>query len=61
MIIRDKKICGGEPTIKNSRITVVNVLEWLRSGETIEEIANDYYLTQDSIRECISYAINKIK
>jgi uncharacterized protein (DUF433 family) len=61
MIILNDKICGGDPTIQNSRITVVNVLEWLRSGETIEEIANDNYLTQDAVRECISYAINKIK
>jgi uncharacterized protein (DUF433 family) len=61
MIILNDKICGGEPTIKGHRITVVNVLEWIRSGETIEDISKNYKLKEDEVRECVSYAINKIK
>lgn len=61
MIVVDKNTCSGEPRIKGHRITVVNVLSWLRAGATIEDITEDYGLTEDEVRECLSYAINRIK
>lgn len=47
----------GRPVIKGTRITVYNVLGWLASGQTHEEILEDFpQLNNDQILACLSYA-----
>ena len=51
---------GGKPCIRGMRITVYDVLEYLASGMTPEEILKDFpYLTKDDIRACLSYAAKR--
>ena len=48
---------GGKPCIRGMRMTVYDVLEYLASGMTEQEILNDFpYLTQDNILACLSFA-----
>jgi uncharacterized protein (DUF433 family) len=48
---------GGKPCIRAMRITVYDVLEYLASGMTHQEILDDFpYLTEDDIRACLSFA-----
>lgn len=48
---------GGKPCIRGMRISVYDVLEYLASGMTQQEILNDFpYLTRDDILACLSYA-----
>ena len=48
---------GGKPCIRGMRIAVYDVLEYLASGMTHQEILNDFpYLTEDDIRACLSFA-----
>lgn len=48
---------GGKPCIRGMRMTVYDVLEYLASGMTEQEILNDFpYLTQDDILACLSFA-----
>lgn len=48
---------GGKPCIRGLRITVYDVLEYLASGMTHQEILKDFpYLTEDDIRACLSFA-----
>jgi uncharacterized protein (DUF433 family) len=48
---------GGKPCIRGMRITVYDVLSYLVSGMTYEEILDDFpYLTQEDILACLSYA-----
>jgi len=50
----------GKPVIKGTRITVYDVLQWLASGLTHEEILNDFpQLSQNALLACLSYAANK--
>jgi uncharacterized protein (DUF433 family) len=50
----------GKPVIIGTRITVYDVLQWLASGSTHEEILEDFpQLTQDQIFACLAYAANK--
>ncbi len=50
-------IRSGKPTIRGMRLTVSDVLGWLASGMTHEEILFDYpELTQDDIYACLAYA-----
>ena len=51
---------SGKPCIRHMRITVYDVLEYLASGMTIEEILNDFpELTKEDILACFSYAADR--
>ncbi len=51
---------GGKPCIRGMRITVYDVLSYLASGMTTEEILADFpYLTAEDIRACLSYAAER--
>ncbi len=51
---------GGQPCIRGLRMTVYDVLSYLASGMTPEEILADFpYLTRDDIRACLSYAADR--
>jgi uncharacterized protein (DUF433 family) len=53
---------GGKPCIRGMRITVYDVLDYLASGMTIEEILDDFpYLTEADIRACLVYAADREK
>lgn len=41
-ITMDSNICHGKPCIRGLRYPVENVLEWLSSGMSIEDILADY-------------------
>ena len=51
---------GGKPCIRGMRITVYDVLEYLASGMTQQEILKDFpYLTKDDILACLSFAATR--
>ena len=51
---------GGKPCIRGMRITVYDVLEYLASGMSHQEILQDFpYLTPEDIFACLSFAANR--
>jgi uncharacterized protein (DUF433 family) len=51
---------GGKPCIRGLRITVYDVLEYLASGMTQEQILADFPdLTIEDIRACLAYAADR--
>lgn len=51
---------GGKPCIRGMRITVYDVLAWLASGMTEEQIIEDYpELSKDDIRACLAFAADR--
>lgn len=51
---------GGKPCVRNTRIAVYDVLGWLASGMTKEEILQDYpELTTEDIQACLQYAADR--
>jgi uncharacterized protein (DUF433 family) len=51
---------GGQPCIRGLRITVYDVLSYLASGMSEEEIIDDYPdLTRDDILACLAYAADR--
>jgi uncharacterized protein (DUF433 family) len=51
---------SGKPCIRNLRITVYDVLEYLASGMTIEQILSDFpELTKEDIYACLSFAADR--
>jgi uncharacterized protein (DUF433 family) len=50
----------GKPCIKGTRIAVVDVLGWLASGMTYEQISNDFPgITKEHILACLEYAADR--
>jgi uncharacterized protein (DUF433 family) len=51
---------GGKPCIRGLRMTVYDVLEYLASGMSIEDILSDFPdLTRDDIRACLAFAADR--
>ena len=56
-IIRDPKICGGEPVFKGTRVTLRTVLASLADGDSAEEILRDFpSLKAEDIQAAIAFA-----
>ena len=51
---------GGKPCIRGLRITVYDVLEYLASGMTEDEILKDFPdLTREDIKACLAFAADR--
>jgi len=56
-IVHNPSICGGEPVIKGTRVTVRTILASLAEGASIEEILADFpTLTEGDVRAVIAFA-----
>ncbi len=61
-ITRDPKVRSGQLTIRRMRVTVKDVLEFLASGMTTEEILHDFpYLEEADIRAVLAFAAEKLQ
>ena len=53
----DPAVRSGKPSVKGTRITVFDVLEYLAGGMSEDEILADFpSLTREDIRACLSFA-----
>jgi uncharacterized protein (DUF433 family) len=56
----DSDIRFGKPTIKGTRITVGDILQWLSAGMTNQEILEDYpELREVHIRAALAFAAER--
>jgi uncharacterized protein (DUF433 family) len=50
----------GKPCVRDTRITVFDVLSWLAAGMDHGEILEDFpQLTDDDIRACLAFAAER--
>ena len=51
---------GGKPCVRGMRITVSDVLEYLASGMSAQEIVEDFpELTSEDIKACLAFAAER--
>ena len=56
----DASIRFGKPVIIGTRITVDDILSWLSSGMTIEEIESDFpYIKREHVLAALAFAANR--
>ncbi len=56
------RILWGKPRIRGLPITVYDVLEYLASGMSIDDIVSDFPdLTSDDVRTCLAFAADREK
>jgi uncharacterized protein (DUF433 family) len=50
-------VCGNRPTFKGTRVEVQTVLDWLRTGRSIDEILHSYpSVSRAALQEAIRLA-----
>jgi uncharacterized protein (DUF433 family) len=60
IIKRNPKKRFGKPCVRETRISVYDVLGWLSRGVTFEEIIHDFpELTEEDIKACLAYAADR--
>lgn len=60
IISMDPNMRFGKPCVRGMRITVYDVLGWLASGMTNDEIIEDFpELTHEDIIACLAYAADR--
>ena len=53
---------SGKPCSRDTRITVYDILEYLASGMTLEDVLKDFNeLNKNDILACLSYAADREK
>ncbi len=56
-ITSSPEVMRGNPTIRNMRFSVAQLLELLAGGMSFQDILRDYpYLEQEDIQACLAYA-----
>ena len=51
---------SGKPCIRGLRITVADVLEYLASGMSADEVLHDFPdLTREDVRACLAFAADR--
>jgi uncharacterized protein (DUF433 family) len=60
IITADPAVRSGKPSVRDTRVTVSDVLEYLAGGMSEDEILADFpYLTRDDIRACLAFAAER--
>ncbi len=50
----------GKPCVKGTRISVYDILSWLASGMTVQEVLEDFpELTKEKVQACLAYAADR--
>ncbi len=53
---------SGKPCVRNTRMAVQDVLDYLASGMSVEALLDDFpYLTREDIQACLAYAAAREK
>ncbi len=60
LITINPEVRSGKPCVVGTRITVIDVLEYLAGGMSIDEVLSDFpQLSRESVLACLAYAADK--
>ena len=58
----DAEVCFGKPCIKNTRMPVSSLLDYLSSGMTIEQLIGEFnWLTREDVLEALAFSSQMIQ
>ena len=61
-IERRPQVCGGDPVVKGTRVTVRTILASLAEGASTEEIVTDFpTVSREAVRAIIAYAAASVE
>ncbi len=54
--------CNGRPTIRGTRLTVTNILDFLGAGDSVDDMLEDYpQLEREDVLACIRFALATVR
>jgi uncharacterized protein (DUF433 family) len=60
IITTNPAVRSGKPCIRDTRMTVTDVLEYLAGGMSEDEILADFpYIARDDVRACLAFAADR--
>lgn len=60
IITSSPAVRSGKPCIRDTRMSVTDVLEYLAGGMSEDEILRDFpYITREDIRACLAFAAER--
>jgi uncharacterized protein (DUF433 family) len=60
-IVIDPAVCGGRPIVAGTRMRVVDVLDALAAGASIDELLADFpYLSREDVIACLAYGARAV-
>lgn len=60
-IVSDPQILGGRPIVKGHRIAVSQLIGQLAGGMSLQDIQDDYQLTDMEMQAILAYAAQAVK
>ena len=60
-IVSDPNILGGRPIIKGHRITASQVIGHIAAGDSIQDVCDNYDLTEVEVQAALNYAVDSVK
>jgi len=55
-IVKDENIRSGKPTLKDTRVTVSDIVEtFYNAGRSVSEISEDFGITEEDVEEALRY------
>jgi uncharacterized protein (DUF433 family) len=60
-VVSDPGILGGKPVIKGTRVPVALILGKLAGGMSVDEVRDEYYLTDEGICAAFGYAAQQVE
>jgi uncharacterized protein (DUF433 family) len=61
-ILIDPNICNGQPTFEGTRITAQTILEFLSSGDSIDDVLAEFpSLTREDVLGSLDYSARLLK
>ncbi len=62
LIVRDPAICGGEPVLRGTRVTLRTILASLADGDSVEQIVKSFpTVTLEQVKEVIAFAAASVQ
>jgi uncharacterized protein (DUF433 family) len=60
-VVSDPDILGGRPVLRGRRIAVSQLVDQLAGGMSLDEIQEDYQLSEDEIRALLNYIAQVVR
>lgn len=60
-IVYDSDVRFGKPVIKGTRVSVYDILDALKSGWTIDEIAEEFRIPKEAVIKAIEFVEERLK
>jgi uncharacterized protein (DUF433 family) len=52
----DPEVMGGMPVVKGTRVALRYVVEALAAGASIDEVCEEFLITESDVRDALAYA-----